>query len=103
MAPSSKTPPGVLHSRTLQEPQIIRPEHQNESDYVAELTGVNLLRGTPDGRMLELGGGRLVTADAATGPALAVIAPAGVSVCREPRWKEREHLAGTGERGRPDG
>jgi len=53
------------------------------SQYVADLTGVNLLRGTAHGALLELdGGGRLLCAEPATGPTLAVIAPAGVAVSR---------------------
>jgi molybdate transport system ATP-binding protein len=53
------------------------------SHYVADLTGVNLLLGTAHGTLLELdGGGRLSCAAPASGPALAVIAPAKVSVAR---------------------
>jgi molybdate transport system ATP-binding protein len=53
------------------------------SNYVADLVGVNLLRGTARGRRLELsGGGQLSLAVAAAGPALAVIEPARVSVHR---------------------
>jgi len=60
------------------------------SSYVADLTGVNLLRGKASGTMLELdGGGRLMCAGPATGPTLAVIAPAGVAVSRQrPEGKE---------------
>src|SRR5215471_11950522 len=54
------------------------------SRYVADLVGVNLLRGTAHGTVLELdGGGRLSCAESATGPILAVISPAGVSVTRQ--------------------
>jgi len=54
------------------------------SGYVADLTGVNLLRGTAQGMLLELdGGGQLTCAGHATGPTLAVIAPAAVSVSRQ--------------------
>jgi molybdate transport system ATP-binding protein len=54
------------------------------SRYVADLTGVNLFRGKADGTVLELdGGGRLVCASPATGPTLAVVAPAAVSVTRQ--------------------
>jgi len=60
------------------------------SRYVADLTGVNLLSGTARGTRLDLdGGGRLLCAEPATGPTLAVIAPAGVSVSRQrPEWPE---------------
>jgi molybdate transport system ATP-binding protein len=54
------------------------------SRYVADLVGVNLLRGTAHGTVLELdGGGQLTCAESAAGPILAVIAPAAVSVSRE--------------------
>jgi molybdate transport system ATP-binding protein len=54
------------------------------SDYVADLTGVSLLRGTARGTLLELdGGGQLICAEPTTGPTLAVIAPASVSVSRQ--------------------
>jgi len=54
------------------------------STYVADLTGVNLLRGTAQGPLLELdGGGQLTCAGPAAGPTLAVIAPAAVSVSRQ--------------------
>src|SRR5262249_49772530 len=55
------------------------------SDYVADLTGVNLLRGSARGTVLDLdGGGRLTYADPAAGPTFAVIAPAAVAVSRQP-------------------
>src|SRR5215468_3430278 len=54
------------------------------SRYVADLVGVNLLRGTAHGTMIDLdGGGKLNCAEPATGPILAVIAPAAVSVSRQ--------------------
>jgi molybdate transport system ATP-binding protein len=54
------------------------------SKYVADLTGVTLLRGTARGTVIDLdGGGRLICADSATGPVFAVIAPAAVSVHRQ--------------------
>jgi molybdate transport system ATP-binding protein len=54
------------------------------SRYVADLVGVNLLRGTANGTVLELDdGGKLTCAEPATGPLLAVIAPAAVSVSRQ--------------------
>ena len=53
------------------------------SSYVADLVGVNLLRGTAHGTILDIdGGGKLTCAEPATGPLLAVIAPADVSVSR---------------------
>jgi len=54
------------------------------SSYVADLVGVNLLRGTAHGTILDIdGGGKLTCAEPATGPVLAVIAPAAVSVSRQ--------------------
>jgi len=54
------------------------------SKYVADLTGVNLLRGTGRGTAVDLdGGGQLICADSVTGPIFAVIAPAEVSVHRQ--------------------
>jgi len=54
------------------------------STYVADLTGVNLLRGTGHGTVLDLGDdGRLTCASPVTGPTFAVIAPAALAVSRE--------------------
>ena len=54
------------------------------SQYVADLTGVNLVRGTARGSMLELDGwGRLAFSGQASGPTLGVIAPAAVAVSRQ--------------------
>jgi molybdate transport system ATP-binding protein len=74
------------------------------SKYVADLTGVNLLRGTArgtapgtaNGTVLDLdGGGQLVIAGPATGPTLAVIAPAGVAVSRHrPEGREGNNWQG---------
>jgi molybdate transport system ATP-binding protein len=55
-----------------------------KSRYVADLVGVNLLRGTARGTDLDLdGGGRLVIAGEISGQVLAVIAPHDVSVSRD--------------------
>ena len=55
-----------------------------KSRYVADLVGVNLLRGTARGTALELdGGGRLVTGQEMSGQVLALIAPHDVSVSRD--------------------
>jgi len=54
------------------------------SRYVADLAGLNLLRGRARGTVVELdGGGRIVIDDPATGPVLAAISPADVSVSRQ--------------------
>jgi molybdate transport system ATP-binding protein len=53
------------------------------SQYVADLTGVNLLHGTAHDRVLDVdGGGRLTCAEPGSGPTFAVVAPARVSVSR---------------------
>jgi molybdate transport system ATP-binding protein len=57
---------------------------QPRSRYVADLVGVNLLRGTARGTLLELdGGGQLSCTSPAAGATLAVITPAAVSVSRQ--------------------
>jgi molybdate transport system ATP-binding protein len=62
------------------------------SAYVADLTGVNLLRGTARGTVLELdGGGKLRCSAPPGGPALAVIAPVRVSVARHRPERQEEN------------
>jgi molybdate transport system ATP-binding protein len=57
---------------------------QPRSGYVADLVGVNLLRGTAHGTLLELdGGGKLTCTEPATGTVLALITPASVTVSRQ--------------------
>jgi molybdate transport system ATP-binding protein len=63
------------------------------SRYVADLVGVNLLRGTAHGRVLELdGGGQLSCAAPTTGPVLAVVAPSRVSVFRQRPERPEENI-----------
>jgi molybdate transport system ATP-binding protein len=70
---------GIVQSGTPAE-VTARPR----SRYVADLVGVNLLRGTASGADVELdGGGRLATAGDMSGQVLMVIAPHDVSVSRE--------------------
>jgi molybdate transport system ATP-binding protein len=67
------------------------------SRYVADLVGVNLLRGTAHGTTIEVdGGGQLTCAEPATGPVLASIAPAAVQVSRQ-RPGETEHNTWPGQ------
>ena len=69
---------GIVQSGTPAE-VTARPRSQ----YVADLTGVNLLRGTARGTAIDVdGGGQLSTEDGHDGPVLAVIAPSAVSVHR---------------------
>jgi molybdate transport system ATP-binding protein len=63
------------------------------SRHVAELVGVNLLRGTARGSAVNLdGGGRLVTAAVVPGTVLAVIPPAAVSGYRQRPDPEADNL-----------
>ena len=65
------------------------------SPYVADLTGVNLLRGTARGTLLDLDGGGQLSCAAAAGPVFAVIPPARVSVSRHrPERPEENTWAG---------
>ena len=53
------------------------------SEYVADLVGMNLLRGRAEGTGLAVdGGGQLIIGEPASGPVLAVVPPAAVSVSR---------------------
>jgi molybdate transport system ATP-binding protein len=70
---------GIVQSGTPAE-VTARPRSQ----YVADLVGVNLWRGTARGAAVDLdGGGRLVIAGEAAGQVLVVVAPAAVAVQRE--------------------
>jgi molybdate transport system ATP-binding protein len=74
------------------------------SGYVADLVGVNLLRGTAQGTLLELDdGGRLICAEPATGPVFAVITPAAVAVSRQqPEDQEQQQNTWPGQIGAVD-
>jgi molybdate transport system ATP-binding protein len=55
------------------------------SRFVAELVGLNLLRGRADGTLVHLdGGGQLRTADAADGPVAITVHPRAIAVHRTP-------------------
>jgi molybdate transport system ATP-binding protein len=55
------------------------------SRFVAELVGLNLLRGRADGTLVHLdGGGQLRTADAAHGPVAVTVHPRAIAVHRTP-------------------
>jgi molybdate transport system ATP-binding protein len=67
------------------------------SSYVADLIGVNLLRGVALGMSVDLvdHAGRLIIADQAVGPVLALIHPRAVSLHRrEPEGSPRNHWRG---------
>jgi molybdate transport system ATP-binding protein len=74
----------IEHGQIVQTGTPAEVTARPRSGYVADLTGVNLLRGTGHGTLLELdGGGQLSCAEPATGPVFAVITPAAVSVSRQ--------------------
>ena len=54
------------------------------SAYVAQLVGVNLLRGNASGLRIDLGGAALATAEQAYGPVLAVVHPRAVALHASP-------------------
>jgi molybdate transport system ATP-binding protein len=81
----------IEHGQIVQAGTPAEVTARPRSNYVADLTGVNLMRGTASGSVLDLdGGGRLTCASPATGPTLAVIAPAAVVVSRQ--RPEREEV-----------
>jgi molybdate transport system ATP-binding protein len=69
---------------------------QPRSQYVADLVGVNLLRGSAQGTLLKLdGGGQLTCTSPGTGPTLAAVPPHGVSVSRQrPEGQEQNTWPG---------
>jgi molybdate transport system ATP-binding protein len=70
--------------RIVQEGSPAEVTAHPRSPYVADLVGVNLLRGLAvRGRVRIDGGGELTVSSAMTGPACAVIQPAAVSVSRQ--------------------
>jgi molybdate transport system ATP-binding protein len=74
----------IEHGQIVQAGTPAEVTARPRSDYVADLTGVNLITGTACGTVLDLdGGGRLTCASPATGPTFAVIAPAAVAVSRQ--------------------
>jgi molybdate transport system ATP-binding protein len=63
------------------------------SKYVADLVGLNLLRGTASGHAVELaGGGTLVMSEELAGPVLAVVPPSAVSVHRSKPYTSLANL-----------
>jgi molybdate transport system ATP-binding protein len=79
----------IEHGQIVQAGTPAEVTARPRSDYVADLTGVNLMRGTASGGVLDLdGGGRRTCACPATGPTFAVIAPAAVAVSGDgPTWR----------------
>jgi molybdate transport system ATP-binding protein len=84
------------HGRVVQTGTFAEVSARPRSRYVADLVGVNLLRGTAEGTRLVLdGGGVLVLPEAASGAVLAVVHPHSVSVHRsEPSGSPRNVARG---------
>jgi molybdate transport system ATP-binding protein len=73
------------HGRVVQTGSFLDVSARPRSPYVAELVGVNLLRGRGAGDRIELAtGGTLVVTAAGTGDVLAVVHPHSVSLHAEP-------------------
>ena len=71
--------------RVVQTGSFVEVSARPRSPYVAELVGVNLLRGRAAGDRIELAaGGTLVVSGAGTGDVLAVVHPHSVSLHTEP-------------------
>jgi molybdate transport system ATP-binding protein len=90
----------IEEGRIVQSGTAAEVTERPRSRYVADLVGVNLLRGRLDGGVVELeSGGRLVTAAAGAGEVFAVVAPSSVSLWRSrpdgsPRNVWRGHTSG---------
>lgn len=83
----------IVQSGTLAE-VTARPR----SRYVADLVGVNLVSGAiADGVLTTAEGGRVVIADALSGPSLAIIRPHSISLVRQPPdgWSARNVWRGS--------
>jgi molybdate transport system ATP-binding protein len=71
------------HGRVAQEGTVADVSARPRSRYVADLVGVNLLRGTAQGNRVDLdGGGAVVTADPVCGDVYVAIQPHSVSLHR---------------------
>lgn len=85
------------HGQVVQTGSFAEVAARPRSSYVAELVGVNLLRGVARGDHIELpGGATMVVPGAGTGAALAVIHPRSVALHREvPTGSPRNVAPGT--------
>jgi molybdate transport system ATP-binding protein len=73
----------IEEGRILQSGSLAEVTERPRSRYVADLVGVNLLRGTARGGVVELeGGGRFWAVGADRGPVFAVVPPQSVSLWR---------------------
>lgn len=86
----------IEEGRVTQEGPPAQVTARPRSPWVADLVGLNLLRGTADGTLVRLaGGGELRTADAADGPVAVIVHPRAVSLHRvRPGGSPRNVLTG---------
>ncbi len=75
----------VEEGRVVQTGTLADVTARPRSRYIADLVGINLIAGEPDGAaIVTASGGRLVPADTVTGPAFAVIQPHAVALYPSP-------------------
>lgn len=73
----------IEHGRVVQSGSPTDVARAPRTDYVARLVGLNLYRGTAQGRHIQLGdGGQLQTADPAAGEVLVTVRPSAVGLHR---------------------
>ena len=73
----------IEHGRVVQTGRPAEVARAPRTDYVARLVGLNLYRGTATGRHVQLAeGGRLETADSATGEVFVTVRPSAVALHR---------------------
>ncbi len=86
------------HGRIVQSGTLAEVTARPRSRYVADLVGVNLVSGAiVDGVLTTAAGGRVVIADALSGPSLAMIRPHSISLVRQPPdgWSARNVWRGS--------
>jgi molybdate transport system ATP-binding protein len=86
----------IEHGRVVQEGSPAQVARAPRTDYVAQLVGLNLHRGTAEGNLVTLAaGGRLVVAEPAQGAVLVAFSPRTVSLHRaRPEGSARNVWAG---------
>jgi len=81
----------IEHGRVVQAGSPSEVARRPQTDYVARLVGLNLLRGVASGHLVSLpGGGTVQLAQSATGPAYVAFSPAAVALfARRPEGSPR--------------
>jgi molybdate transport system ATP-binding protein len=81
----------IEHGRVVQAGSPLEVARRPQTDYVARLVGLNLLRGVASGHLVSLpGGGTVQLAQSATGPAYVAFSPAAVALfARRPEGSPR--------------